>query len=51
MEAELHEHGALLEAIQAGDTPRLVQVLGDHIRRAGKDLVEDVTLAQSADRN
>ncbi|MBA8681418.1 GntR family transcriptional regulator [Stenotrophomonas tumulicola] len=49
LEAELHEHGALLEAMQAGDAKRLVQVLGDHISRAGKDLVEDVTLAQSVD--
>ncbi|HET6783650.1 MAG TPA: FCD domain-containing protein, partial [Pseudoxanthomonas sp.] len=49
LETELHEHSALLAAMQAGDTPRLVQVLGDHIRRAGKDLVEDVTLARSAD--
>jgi len=49
LETELHEHSALLAAMQAGDTPRLVQVLGDHIRRAGKDLVEDVTFARSAD--
>lgn len=40
--AELDEHQALLDALEARDSARFVQVLGDHIRRAGHDLVEDV---------
>jgi DNA-binding GntR family transcriptional regulator len=40
--AELDEHQALLEALESRDGARFVQVLGDHIRRAGHDLVEDV---------
>lgn len=47
--AELEEHQALLEALEARDAERLVKVLGEHIRRAGHDLVEDVRRAQNED--
>lgn len=40
--AELSEHQELLEALESRDAARLVRVLGDHIRRAGHDLVEDL---------
>lgn len=47
LDAELAEHLALLDALRARDATRLVQVLGDHIRRAGRDLVEDIRAAQA----
>ena len=47
LDAELKEHRALLAAVEAGDTKNLVKVLGDHIRRAGRNLVEDVALART----
>ncbi len=42
LEQEHAEHRAILAAIQARDRERLVRTLGDHIRRAGEALVEDL---------
>ncbi|WP_149193314.1 GntR family transcriptional regulator [Luteimonas suaedae] len=50
LEQELQEHRAMLDALQQRDAPRLVQVLGDHIRRAGHDLVEDVLHAREKEQ-
>jgi DNA-binding GntR family transcriptional regulator len=50
VEQELDEHRAILEALQARDGKRLVQVLGDHIRRAGRDLVEDVVRTRNKEQ-
>jgi DNA-binding GntR family transcriptional regulator len=49
LEQERREHRAIVDAIVARDAKRLVDVLGQHIRRAGLALVEDVTRAQSGD--
>jgi len=46
-EKERQEHRAILAAIKAGDADRLVRVLGNHIRQAGRALVEDVTRGQA----
>ncbi|MPZ18217.1 MAG: FCD domain-containing protein [Luteitalea sp.] len=43
---ERREHRAILEAIEARDTARLVSLLDRHIRRAGQALVEDLRQAQ-----
>jgi DNA-binding GntR family transcriptional regulator len=42
LEQERREHRAILEALQARDAPRLVEVLARHIRRAGSALVVDL---------
>jgi DNA-binding GntR family transcriptional regulator len=49
LDQERREHRAIVDAIVARDAKRLVEVLGQHIRRAGQALVEDVTRAQSGD--
>jgi DNA-binding GntR family transcriptional regulator len=49
LEQERREHRAIVDAIIAKDAKRLVEALGQHIRRAGQALVEDVTRAQSGD--
>jgi DNA-binding GntR family transcriptional regulator len=46
---ERREHRAILEALAARDADRLVEALGQHIRRAGHVLVEDVTRAQAGE--
>jgi len=46
---EHREHRAIVDAIAARDAKRLVDVLGQHIKRAGVALVEDVSRAQSGD--
>ena len=46
---ERREHRAIVDAIIARDSKRLVEALGQHIKRAGQALVEDVTRAQSGD--
>jgi GntR family transcriptional regulator, rspAB operon transcriptional repressor len=49
LEQERREHAAIVDALIARDAKRLVEALGQHIRRAGQALVEDVTRAQSGD--
>lgn len=49
LEQERREHRAIVDALTARDAKRLVEVLGQHIKRAGLALVEDVTRAQSGD--
>ena len=49
LEQERREHRAIVDAVMARDAKRLVEALGQHIRRAGQALVEDVTRAQSGD--
>lgn len=47
LDKEQEEHRAILTALEARDAAALVAVLGEHIRRAGHDLVEDVLYARS----
>jgi DNA-binding GntR family transcriptional regulator len=49
LEQERREHRAIVDALIARDAKRLVEALGQHIRRAGQALVEDVTRAQAGD--
>jgi GntR family transcriptional regulator, rspAB operon transcriptional repressor len=49
LDQERREHRAILDALVARDAKQLVEALGQHIRRAGQALVEDVTRAQSGD--
>jgi DNA-binding GntR family transcriptional regulator len=49
LEQERREHRAIVDAIIARDAKRLVEALGQHIKRAGQALVDDVTRAQSGD--
>jgi GntR family transcriptional regulator, rspAB operon transcriptional repressor len=49
LEQERREHRAIGDALMARDAKRLVAALGQHIKRAGQALVEDVTRAQSGD--
>jgi DNA-binding GntR family transcriptional regulator len=49
LEQERREHRAIVDALTARDAKRLVEVLGQHIKRAGQALVDDVTRAQSGD--
>ena len=49
LDQERREHRAIVDALTARDAKRLVEVLGQHIKRAGQALVEDVTRAQSGD--
>jgi GntR family transcriptional regulator, rspAB operon transcriptional repressor len=49
LDQELREHRAIMDAITAKDTKRLVDALGQHIKRAGQALVDDVTRAQAGD--
>jgi GntR family transcriptional regulator, rspAB operon transcriptional repressor len=49
LEQERREHRAIVDALTERDAKRLVEALGQHIRRAGLALVEDVTRAQSGD--
>jgi GntR family transcriptional regulator, rspAB operon transcriptional repressor len=48
LDQERREHRAIVDALTARDAKRLVEALGQHIRRAGLALVEDVTRAQSS---
>jgi DNA-binding GntR family transcriptional regulator len=50
LEQEQREHRAILSAIQLRDTEGLVQLLGQHIRRAGRALVDDVLHARGAEQ-
>jgi DNA-binding GntR family transcriptional regulator len=50
LDQEQQEHRAILTALEARDAGRLVQALGDHIRRAGRALVEDVLRARAKDQ-
>ena len=43
LEQERKEHRAILSAIQARDSARLIEVLGEHIRRAADELVKDLS--------
>jgi DNA-binding GntR family transcriptional regulator len=49
LEQERREHRAIVDALIARDPKRLVEALGQHIKRAGQALVEDVTRAQAGD--
>lgn len=50
LEQERREHHAILDAIEARDAGRLIEVLSHHIRRAGQALVDDVRSAQEGSR-
>ena len=49
LEQERREHAAIVDALIARDAKRLVEALGQHIRRAGQALVDDVTRAQAGE--
>jgi DNA-binding GntR family transcriptional regulator len=49
LDQERREHRAIVDALAARNAKRLVEALGQHIKRAGVALVEDVTRAQSGD--
>jgi DNA-binding GntR family transcriptional regulator len=49
LEKERREHRAIVDAIRARNAKALVAALGQHIKRAGQALVDDVTRAQSGD--